>query len=457
MKYESWLAEREKSPATRSIKPKRIHSMLHEWQRMLVTWALSRGRAALFADTGLGKTFMQIEWARSVYEDDGSVLIVAPLAVAQQTIGEGDKLGVKIEYNRDGDITCPITITNYEHFEKFDINLLSGVVLDESSILKSFTGKYRTMLIDRCKNVPFRLACTATPAPNDHMELGNHSEFLGLKTRSEMLAEYFIHDAAKTQDWRLKGHAKDAFWRWVCSWAAMMRKPSDIGFPDDGYILPPLNESVIEIAVDHSTAMESGLLFLEAARGLADQRAIRKSTADERARLIAAQVNQSKESCLVWCEYNHESALVAGMIPDAIEVTGSMDHKKKIDALMGFADGRYRVLVTKPKIAGFGMNWQHCNEVYFFGPSHSYEQVYQAIRRCWRFGQSRPVSVKTCVAETESVVVRNYQRKAKEADEMSQKMIKYLKHASYSQVDAMKREWNEYQPEKEMRLPRWAS
>src|SRR5208282_40128 len=286
---------------------------------------------------------------------------------------------------------------------------------DESSILKSFDGAFRNLIIESFRETPFKLACTATPAPNDYMELGNHAEFLGVLTRSEMLSEYFIHDAGKTQDWRLKGHAEEDFWKWVCSWAVMCRKPSDLGFDDDGFILPELK--ILNQIVESNQVAEDALFPLPAS-SLQERRAARRGSLNERCIAAADIGNSRKEQFVVWCDLNDESKTLSKLIDGAIEVTGSDDDDHKADAMLGFAEGRYRVIVSKPSIAGHGMNWQCCHNVLFVGLSDSYEQFYQATRRCWRFGQKEPVIVHVITSNLENAVLENIKRKERDHEEM---------------------------------------
>ncbi len=456
MNYEQWLQHRDDRVRQTTIhrEAAKLHEVLFPHQRELVAWALERGRAAIFADTGLGKTPMQVEWARHVVTEAGRVLIVAPLAVSQQTVLEAKRLlDVDVEYCRTGNSEADIVITNYEMAEHFSPDDFAGIVLDESSILKSYDGKTRTKLIQMFDRTPFRLCCTATPAPNDHMELGNHSEFLGVKSRNEMLAEFFIHDMAKTQQWRVKGHAKHAFWSWVGSWASIVRRPSDLGFDDNGFILPPLVEEKIDLETDIEDAHKAGQLFPVEATTLSDQRVMRKATMDKRVAAIADLVNgpESGQPALIWCEYNEESKRMTAAIPDAVEVCGSDSMDVKASRMLGFAAGDHRVLVTKPKIAGFGMNWQHCRRVYFVGASHSFESTYQAIRRCWRFGQTEPVIVRTCVADRERDVVSNYERKQEQAEEMAEQAALQFRIENKGRLNR----WNPYKPEQKMSIPAW--
>jgi superfamily II DNA or RNA helicase len=452
--YQTWLAGRSRIDEPDGIHGATLPNALFAHQRDMVEWALARGRAAIFADTGLGKTLMQTAWA-DVVASRGRVLILAPLAVAEQTVREARRFGIESAYRRE-DAGDRITVTNYEMLEHFDASAFVGVVLDESSILKSFTGRTRNALIDAFSRTPFKLACTATPAPNDFTELGNHAEFLGIRSRVEMLSEYFVHDGGSTQDWRLKGHARNAFWQWVTSWAALVKRPSDLGYSDDGFALPPLTHEEIVIAVDHEGAKAVGRLFLDDARTLSDQRDTRKATQAARVRAIAdAVASEPDEPALIWGEYNAECDALEAAIPGAVQVAGSDSPDEKARKLLAFADGEIRVLVTKPSIAGFGLNWQHCARVYFVGASHSYEQTYQAIRRCWRFGQKRKVIVRTCVAETERAVISNLRRKHEDAEEMARQMLEHVSRAAYATRSGARRMWNDYQPTTTMEVPSW--
>lgn len=454
--YAEWVADKisTQEPTGIDVKdhlPMAEHLFHH--QRDLVAWALKRGRSAIFADTGLGKGPMLLEWSRQIAALRGRVLVIAPLAVAQQLEREAIKFGVSATYARSP-IDAAITITNYEMIQHFNPRDYAGVVLDESSILKSFTGSTRNMLIESFALTPFKLACTATPAPNDHTELGNHSEFLGVKSRVEMLAEYFVHDGGSTQSWRLKGHAEDVFWRWVCSWGAVVRKPSDLGYSDDAYDLPPLTMHEEVVRVDHTSAHERGLLFESAALSLSDQRAARRDTMAERV-AKASELADCDEPVIIWCELNAEGDALEASIPGAVQVSGSDSMDQKRDKLIGFADGIYRVMVTKPSVAGFGLNWQHCARMVFVGASHSYEQTYQAIRRCWRFGQTRQVDVFVIRAETEDAIVANFKRKEIEAEQLYEGMVVHMRDIQRSEILSAHREWNPYQPTQEMIVPAW--
>lgn len=394
-----------------------LNPALFEWQAAIVEWALRRGRSCIFAECGLGKTLMQLEWARVV---PGRVLILAPLAVATQTVEEGSRFGIESRYLRSDDGGPGIVVTNYEMLPHFDPSAFDGVVLDESSILKAHAGKTRTAIIESFAGHRFKLACTATPAPNDHMELGNHAEFVGAMTRSEMLAMFFVHDGGSTQNWRLKGHARESFWEWVASWAVMVRKPSDLGYDDAGFDLPPLNIHTHVLDVQDAP---DGMLFAEAARTLNDQRAARKASMGDRVTL-AAELASGDDPALVWCDLNDESTALAAAVDGSVEVRGADSIDDKESRLRAFSHGEARALISKPSIAGWGMNWQHCNRVIFAGLSHSWEAYYQAVRRCWRFGQRRPVDVHLIVSDAEIEVLRNIQRKEREAQEMAEEMTR---------------------------------
>ena len=399
---------------------------LFDFQGALVHWSLSRGKSALFADTGLGKTLMQLEWSKHVVgHTGGMVLILAPLAVSAQTVREAERFGLEARLVAiPADLGPGINVTNYEKLNKFDDIDFAGVVLDESSILKDYTGKFRNYLIDRFASTRFRLACTATPAPNDYTELGNHAEFLGVMSRVEMLSMFFVHDGGKTQDWRLKGHAVEKFWRWVCSWSAVVRRPSDIGFKAEGYDLPELrvHDHIVE------SARPVGSFFHDASKmDLSARRAARRDSLSDRVSTVAEMVNDNDRSWLVWCHLNAESEALASAIPSAVEIRGSDSPQVKAKAMLDFSAGKIRVLVTKPKIAGHGMNWQHCHDMAFCGVSDSYEEIYQSIRRCWRFGQKSPVDVHVVVSEAGMVVLNNVRSKEERADKMNEKIVELTK------------------------------
>ncbi len=393
------------------------HPLLHDWQSQIVAWATKAGRAAIFADCGLGKTFMQLEWARLVAD---TALIVAPLSVARQTINEAAKIGLEPKYIRSSEqVTGPgIWVTNYEMTHVFDPSAFDAVVLDESSILKNHTGATRTHLVEQWANTKYRLCCTATPAPNDVTELCNHAEFLGYMSRTEMLAAYFVHD----QDgWRTKGHAVGPMFDWMSSWATAIRKPSDHGYDDAGYDLPDLRIHAEVVNVDQAP---EGQLCATELGGVGGRAADARTT---RAADIVGDGHES-DQWIVWCGLNDEADQLAKTIPDSRNVYGSLDPETKAEALEAFQDQQFRVLITKPSIAGFGMNFQNAHRMCFVGLSDSYEQYYQSIRRCWRFGQTSPVDVHIVVSDLESQIVTNVSRKEKETAGMTQNLVKAMRN-----------------------------
>ncbi len=413
-----------------------VNPMLFDFQQVIVKWALARGRAAIFADTGLGKTFMQVEWAKHVRDQSqGSVLILAPLAVAAQTVAEGEKIDIGIHYCRQQSDTIPgINITNYEMLSHFDAGQFSGVVLDESSILKSFTGKTKQELIAKFKDTKYKLACTATPSPNDYLELGNHADFLGVMKSNEMISRYFINDTMSAGSYRLKNHAREIFWQWIASWAYGITKPSDIGFSDERFILPPLNIEKDIVSTDDLPPIE-GCLFRDASLSATNLHKEMRLTAPLRARHIADLVNNSSEIWLVWCNTNYEADELKSLMPEAVEIRGNDSVKDKERKLIDFSAGNIRVLITKPSIAGFGMNWQHCNNMAFTGLSYSYELYYQAIRRCWRFGQIKDVNVTVVIADSERSILDTISRKEQEHKKMQKEMSESLSKA-HVKIDA---------------------
>lgn len=424
-----------------------LNPKLFEYEKDIVRWALAKGRAAIFADCGLGKTAMQLEWAHQVSKyTGGKVLILAPLAVAPQTKNEGEFFGINAYVCENQEETQSISITNYEKLDRFVANEFTGIVLDESSILKSFTGSTRNAIINHFANVPFKLACTATPAPNDHMELGNHAEFLGVMTRPEMLSMFFVHDGGETSKWRLKGHAENIFWQWVASWAVMIGNPTDLGYKMDGFNLPELK--INEIIIDGDTPEQTTLT-------LSERRQARKDSISERCKAAAELVNNSDEDWLVWCDMNDESKLLTELINSAVEVKGPDKPEHKTKSMMGFAKGEIKCLVTKPKIAGFGMNWQNCHNMIFVGLSDSYEAYYQAVRRCWRFGQKEVVNVYIIISAKEGCVKENVERKQVDAEKMKKQMIEHTKEITKKELQKTCRISTPYEPIVEMMLPNW--
>jgi hypothetical protein len=400
-----------------------LNENLFDFQRVIVSWALRRGRASIFADTGLGKTLMQVSWADSVvkhtYKD---VLIVAPLCVAHQTVHEAEKFGITVNYTRNQEAVKPgINITNYEMLDHFDINSFIGVVLDESSIIKNRDGKTRNALIESCRNVPYKLSCTATPSPNDFMELGNQAEWLGIVTMAEMLAMFFINDAGDTGTWILKGHGKVKFWEWLATWAVVIKSPSDLGFDGSSYILPDL---IIESHVVE-TKTTTGL-FADIAIGLLERNQARKESIDDRVAKCAEIVNNSQGQWVIWCNRNEESEKLADSINGSMDIKGSDSIDYKEETINKFTSGELRVIISKPSICGYGMNWQHCNHTAFVGLSDSWESYYQAIRRFWRFGQKKPVYCHVISAESEGAVVENIRRKELQNQQMSREMVMHM-------------------------------
>lgn len=424
--YERFLAG--KAIVAQSVgiaSPPPLNAALFDFQRDITRWALRRGRAAIFADCGLGKTLMQLEWSRIVAAHESRpVLVLAPLAVAEQTEREAARFSIPAVYVRGPGSDAAVQVTNYEMLEHFDPAHYGGIVVDESSILKAFDGATRTAIVDFAARIPYRLACTATPAPNDHMELGNHAEFLGVMSRAEMLATFFVHDGGETSVWRLKGHARADFWRWLSSWSVMLRSPADVGCAAVGYDLPALT---VESHVVTPAATGGETLFALEALTLQERITARRETVADRAAVAAGLVNTTPGPWVVWCGLNAEADAFRKLCPEAVEVRGSDEWDTKRDMLMGFAEGRYRVLITKPSIAGFGMNWQHCAQMAFLGVSDSWEQYYQAIRRCWRFGQTRDVAVHIITTTREGAVVSNLKRKDAQANELAKELISQMR------------------------------
>lgn len=425
MSYAEFLARKVAPPEAGALRVTEadVHPFLHDWQREIVAWAARTGRAALWADTGLGKTVMQLEWARIVADTS---LIVAPLAVTAQTVREARKLGITARYVRHADdIDGPgIYVTNYEMVEHFPPAAFGAVVLDEASILKQSDGKTRSRLIKHFADVPFRLACTATPAPNDIEELTNQAEFLGVSTRVNMLSAYFVHDS---DGWRMKGHARRPMFRWMTSWAVALRSPADLGYDATDYVLPGLDIRAHLLDVD---ATPDGQLFATDLGGVGGRAAVRRATLAARcakaAELVAADPD---EPWLIWCGLNDEATMLAKLIPGAVNVHGSWTPEDKAAALLGFADGSIRTLITKPSIAAFGLNWQHCARMVFVGLSDSYEAYYQAIRRCYRYGQQRVVEAHIVLSELEGQIASNVARKERDASHITSGLVAEMRAA----------------------------
>jgi DNA modification methylase/superfamily II DNA or RNA helicase len=416
------------------VEDKAIHQMLFPFQRDLTRYALRKGRSAVFADTGLGKTFIQCEWARLT---GGRALIVAPLSVARQTVREAAKLGTEVRYVRhQSEVKTPLSITNYEMLDEFDPDKFDAVALDESSILKAMDGKTRNKLTDMFAGTPLKLCCTATPAPNDISEIANHAEFLGIISRAEMLAMFFVHD---DEGWRLKGHAELPFYRWLASWGISIRKPSDLGYSDEGYELPPL--TIMPHFVETECTPDDAL-FYTGLKGIQDRSSVRKKTTAERVAYTADLVGQSADQCIVWHGLNEEGYELVKAIPGSVLVEGSQSPEEKASALEAFQDGAFRVLVTKPKIAGFGMNFQNAHTMAFCGMNDSWEAYYQCIRRCWRFGQLRPVQVHAVLSEIEQDIWENVMRKDAEAQNMRENLIEHVKEFEKAEIGGTGVDWS---------------
>ena len=423
--YDEFIAAKSRKPMQHGFEPTLdLNPALFDWQQMVVKWAIKQGRCALFEDCGLGKTLQQLEWARHVqHHTVGKVLILCPLAVADQTVSEGRKFGIDAKHvHEQHDCEGPgIYITNYDRLDKFTTTDFAGVVLDESSILKAFTGKTKIGLVAAFEHCRFRLCCTATPSPNDITELCNHAEFLGVGKSVQILATWFINDTGDTGEWKLKGHAESDFWEFVSTWAACIFKPSDIGFSDEGYNLPPMN--MVQHVVDVDTAQGAdGELFRMGAMSATNIHAEMRLTCPERVAKCAGIVNASDECWTVWCNTNYEADALKSAIPCAVEVRGSDSEQKKEQAIAGFLNGSIRVLISKPSMFGYGLNLQHCANVAFVGLSYSFEDFYQALRRSYRFGQKRPVNCHVITAATEHAVLSTVKRKIDQHQTMQAKM-----------------------------------
>ncbi len=426
MSYAAFLAAKEPRVSVTGTEPVNVHSSLYPFQADIVRWACRRGRAAVFADCGMGKTRIQLEWSRQI---GGRVLIVAPLAVAAQTIAEAAVMGMDVRRIREPDGLPGVAITNYERIHRFVGAAFDGIVLDESSILKSVDGKTRTLLLEEFTGIPFRLCCTATPAPNDVAELANHAEFVGAMSRVEMLATYFVHDE---DGWRLKGHAADAMWRWLAQWAVYVRRPSDLGHADDGFLLPPLTIREEHVRTDWRP---DGMLVATSLGGVGGRAKVRKHTLAARVARAAEVIAEGDGQWLVWCGLNAEGRELARALGDAaVLIEGADSEDAKVEREARWRRGEVRTLISKSSMFGFGMNWQHCARMLFLGIGDSYEQYYQAIRRCWRFGQARPVDVRIVVSEAESEIVANVRRKEQEAAFAAERVVVAMRETQIEQV-----------------------
>lgn len=431
MNYQDFIAAKSQLDGDYGFQPEWMPAMLFPFQAAIIEWACRKGRAAIFADCGLGKTFMQLVWAENVARKAGGrVLILTPLAVAFQTVREGEKIGVEVMHRREGlQHGDRIVVTNYERLHHFSAADFAGVVCDESSILKNFNGDTRKRINEFMRERPYRLLCTATAAPNDYLELGSSSEALGYLGAQDMLNRFFKRDAAfcrvenvSGQGWRMRPHAEHDFWRWVCSWARAMRKPSDLGFDDGAFRLPPLD---IRQHVVSAATPRDGYLFDIPAIGLEEQRADLRNTIAERCEMAAQLINAHDRPAVAWCNLNEEGNRLTKLIRGAVQVSGSDSERHKEETFAGFIRGDVRVLVTKPQVGGFGLNLQHCAHQTYF-PSHSYEQYYQSVRRCWRFGQKNPVTVDMITTGGQENVLTNLQRKSEQASAMFDNLVSMM-------------------------------
>jgi len=427
MDYETFIRGKSTNEISHGFEPKPLGRHLFDFQKVIVEWACRRGRAAIFADTGLGKTAMQIEWASQVVlRTGGRVLILAPLCVAQQTVSEAKKFGYHIEYARSQDATnAQIVITNYEMLDHFDVTAFSGVVLDESSILKSYMGKTKQALIEACEAVPYKLACTATPSPNDYLELGNHAAFLGVCPSNVMIMKFFTNDTMEAGAYILKPHAAAKFWEWCATWSMCVSNPADLGFNGDAYILPGLNQEFVEVSTE-GLAPAEGELFRTVIINATSIHKEGRITIERRAEAVAELANGNDEAWLVWCNTNYEADALKGLIPDAVDLRGSDSIDQKEKKIMDFVNGATRVLITKPSLAGMGLNLQHCRNMAFVGLSYSYEDYYQAIRRCYRFGQKRQVNCYVMAADSERAILKIIQQKEEAHNTMKAEMTKSI-------------------------------
>lgn len=440
MGYEDFITSKKRVERPTGHQPGELNENLFDFQHAIVSWAIRRGRAAIFADTGLGKTLMQLAWADEVQSHTGGiVLVLAPLAVSEQTIEQGATFGISV--TRFAGQTAPgIYITNYERMDEADWSLLSGIVLDESSILKSQDGKTRTKIIEHSQSVPYRLSCTATPSPNDFMELGNQCEFLGVMSVTEMLATYFVNDTGDTGTWRLKGWGASKFWEFMGTWSVVLRNPSDIGFDGSRYELPE------PIYFEHIVKTDQpGDLFAKPAMTMTERRKAQRDSIEARCRALAEVVNaEPNEPWLIWCHLNDEAELIESTLADCINVQGSDSVESKVKNMMAFTHGDLRILCSKPKICGFGMNWQHCARMAFVGLDDSFEKFYQAVRRCQRFGQKRQVHVHIFTAENEGQILANLKRKEKQHNEMSENMVEHMCDIMNNELKGQKNVKEEY-------------
>jgi hypothetical protein len=458
MTYKEFLENKRITSCATGFESTRRNPKLFEWQSDIVRWALRKGKCAIFADCGLGKTPMQLEWAQQVAEHENKpVLILAPLAVGKQTQREGVKFGIDVTICRDqADVRMGVNVANYEMLSHFEPSAFCGIVLDESSILKHQDSKTRQMLTDAFCDIRYKLCCTATPAPNDFMELGNHAEFLGVMTHTEMLATFFVHDGGDTAKWRLKGHAESKFFEWVAEWACCLTSPQDLGYEQKGYDLPELRIYEIQTKSENlCDATGQMRLVADTKQTLNERREARRDSLRDRVQAAAEIANATTEQVLVWCDLNAESEALTGVINGAVEVKGADTIPYKESAMMGFTTGDNRVLVSKPKIAGFGMNWQNCHKIIFVGLSDSFEAYYQAVRRCWRFGQKEPVDVYVVISDAEGCVKNNIERKQADAERMTAELAGFTREILTAEIHSTVRMSENYYAIERMEVPEW--
>ena len=433
-----------------------LNSNMFDFQKDLCRWAIKKGKSAILIGCGCGKTLMQLEWANQIYQHTGkSVMILAPLSVVHQTAKEAEKFNISAPVHicrTNKDVNPGICITNYEMIEHFDVSYFVGVVLDESSILKSFTSKTTGDLTDRFYRTPYKLLCSATIAQNDYTEIGTSCEFLGIMSRTEMLATYFVHDGGKTSDWRLKRSGRKKFWEWMATWAICFNNPNELGYEIDGYDLPALNMQTVLT----KSEVNDYEMFVKVAETLQERREARKESMEDRTDHAAMLANSSDESWLMWVDYNDESEMLTRKCRDSIEVKGSDDPEYKANASIDFSNGDIHCLVSKPSIFGFGSNFQTCHNMVFCGLSDSYERFYQAVRRCWRFGQEHEVNVYIILSEREVSILENINRKQNQMDEMQTEMTALMREVTLSEIKNTTRITDDYNAVIRMEVPAWA-
>jgi len=456
--YADFIASKRLRANQYGFRPEIVNSKLKDWQAIIVEWAVLRGRSAIFADTGLGKTLMQLCWSENVVRKHGPVLLLCPLGVRHQTVAEANKFGIGVEckvVESASDVCSGINVTNYDKLHLFDGSRFEGIVLDESSILKSMTGKIRGKLTVMFGGTRFKLACTATPSPNDHMELGNHSEFLGVMDASDMLNRFFYHDSGETSKWVLRPHGVSAFWEWVASWAVCIGMPSDIKGSDDGYVLPQMRVHRHFVETE-DLAVPTGMLFNTLGVSATTIHEEKRMTCESRVAKAAQLANSWDEPVIIWCDTNQESDMLAENVDGAVTLSGSDSIEKKERILSDFASGKLLKLITKPKICGMGLNWQHCSKMVFAGLTYSFEQYYQAVRRIYRFGQSSEVDIHIVLAETDSAINATIARKESDFAAMRSGMAAAMRSATWQEF-GLDNQKKIYQPQKAFGVPEWIS